>query len=157
MGLFDFTKSIMGVSNDNQHHNFSLKEYGVASAQWSAMHSQMLIDSILQLPKMPREDGTSLIAEIEKYPKVADMVFIGLYVATYLVYAIKGTSKNSFSNLDFIRKLNFFDVKMNLRRESHEILLFPGFFPRFTLQWAHLSCCLAWGNWKRTCSRISAN
>ena len=49
---------------------------------------------------------------------------------------LEATSKNSFPNPDFIRKINFFDVKMNLRGESHETRLFSGDFPRFTLQWA---------------------
>ncbi len=43
------------------------------------------------------------------------------------------TSKNSFPNPDFIRTLNIFDVKINLRRASHEILLFFEDFSRFTL------------------------
>jgi hypothetical protein len=88
MGLFDFAKNFMGASSDNNHHDYSLKEYGVAAVYWSADYSRNLFDSILQIPH-PREEDWSLIARIENYPSSAETVFFGLYAAAYLVYATK--------------------------------------------------------------------
>lgn len=88
MGLFDFAKSFTGTSSVNHHHDYSLKEYGVAAAYWSADYSRKLFDSILQIPH-PREEDWSLIARIENDPRSAEIVFIGLYAATYIVYATK--------------------------------------------------------------------
>lgn len=87
MGLFDFAKSFIDASSVN-HRDCSLKEYGVSAVYWSSDYSRNLFNSLLQIPH-PREEDWSLIARIENYPRSAEIVFIGLYAATYLVYATK--------------------------------------------------------------------
>lgn len=114
MGLFDFTKKPKTASctaaappldlgrmsidealstgkmiqdDSGRYLNLTLKEYGNFAAQWSLELTNGMFDTISKLHCCEMDGYTSLISSIDKGRLNGTIIFMGLYSASYYVYA----------------------------------------------------------------------
>ena len=74
-------------TENGDYFNFTLEEYGYFTAQWSLDLTNGMLDTISKIPHIQQDGYTSLISKINNGRASGILIFMGLYSASFWVYA----------------------------------------------------------------------